>query len=68
MFLLQNKVDIEREQEAKLKAKYGMLKKPGGGSAFLQKRLQKGVGSLYISVAGFMYRGYFMGVPLFLIY
>ncbi|KAL4227462.1 cAMP-regulated phosphoprotein 19 [Mactra antiquata] len=36
-----NQVDIEREQEAKLKAKYG-LKKPGGGSALLQKRLQKG--------------------------
>ncbi|XP_060572296.1 cAMP-regulated phosphoprotein 19-like [Ruditapes philippinarum] len=34
-------VDIEREQEAKLKAKYGM-RKPGGGSALLQKRLQKG--------------------------
>ncbi|KAH3836411.1 cAMP-regulated phosphoprotein 19-like [Dreissena polymorpha] len=37
---------IEKEQEAKLKAKYGQLgglvKKPGGGSAFLQKRLQKG--------------------------
>lgn len=37
-----NKIDIEREQEAKLKAKYGQLKKPGGGSVLLQKRLQKG--------------------------
>lgn len=37
-----NKVEIEKEQEAKLKAKYGGLKKPGGGSALLQKRLQKG--------------------------
>ena len=33
-----------KEQEAKIKAKYGPLKKPGGGSALLQKRfLQKGV-------------------------
>ena len=36
-------MEIEMEQEAKLKAKYGGLKKPGGGSALLQKRLQKGV-------------------------
>ena len=35
--------EIEKEQEAKLKAKYGMMKKPGGGSSLLQKRLQKGV-------------------------
>ena len=41
---LQDKREIELEQEAKLKAKYGMIKKPGGGSALLQKRLQKGVG------------------------
>ncbi|XP_052794962.1 cAMP-regulated phosphoprotein 19-like [Mya arenaria] len=34
---------IEKEQEAKLKAKYGpLVKKPGGGSALLQKRLNKG--------------------------
>ena len=33
-----------KEQEAKIKAKYGPFKKPCGGSALLQKRfLQKGV-------------------------
>jgi hypothetical protein len=42
LYIFQSHVDIEREQEAKLKAKYGM-RKPGGGSALLQKRLQKGV-------------------------
>ena len=42
-FIFQDKREIELEQEAKLKAKYGGLKKPGGGSTLLQKRLQKGV-------------------------
>ena len=41
--IFQDKREIELEQEAKLKAKYGGLKKPGGGSTLLQKRLQKGV-------------------------
>ena len=46
--VFQERVDIEREQEARLKAKYGGLKKPGGGSTLLQKRLQKGVGTLTV--------------------
>lgn len=41
--------DVEKQQEEKLKAKYqissgiGPGARPGGHSAFLQKRLQKGV-------------------------
>lgn len=38
--------DVERQEEEKLKSKYPAgvgMKGPGGHSAFLQKRLQKGV-------------------------
>jgi len=46
--MFQDPAIIEKEQEAKLKAKYGALvKKPGGGSALLQKRLNKGVRLLF---------------------
>lgn len=43
-----NPVDVEKQEEEKLKAKYsiggiGPGARPGGHSAFLQKRLQKGV-------------------------
>ncbi|KAK3593759.1 hypothetical protein CHS0354_014292 [Potamilus streckersoni] len=34
--------DVEKQEEEKLKAKYPNLKKMGGGSALLNKRLQKG--------------------------
>lgn len=39
--------DVEKQEEEKLKSKYPTgvgMKGPGGHSAFLQKRLQKGVG------------------------
>jgi hypothetical protein len=42
----QNAQDVEKQEEEKLKAKYpqaiGGFGRPGGHSAFLQKRLQKG--------------------------
>lgn len=45
-----NPADVEKQEEEKLKAKYqissggiGPGARPGGHSAFLQKRLQKGV-------------------------
>lgn len=44
--LQQNAQDVEKQEEEKLKAKYpqaiGGFGRPGGHSAFLQKRLQKG--------------------------
>jgi len=39
---LQNEKEIERAQEAELRAKYPNVKGPGA-SALLQKRLSKGV-------------------------
>lgn len=47
-----NPVDVEKQEEEKLKAKYqiggiGPGGRPGGHSAFLQKRLQKGVRTQY---------------------
>jgi hypothetical protein len=47
MFLLQ--VDIEREQENKLKARFPGVK-AGGGSALLQKRLAKPVGASWLQI------------------
>lgn len=52
-----NPADVEKLEEEKLKAKYsfagagapGGPGRPGGHSAFLQKRLQKGV-SIFINV------------------
>lgn len=50
----QNPVEIEKQEEEKLKAKYsigagiGPGARPGGHSAFLQKRLQKGVSFIRI--------------------
>lgn len=39
----QNPQDVEKQEEEKLKAKYPHAgRQPGGHSAFLQKRLQKG--------------------------
>lgn len=41
-----NPADVEKQEEEKLKAKYhigGSCGRPAGHSAFLQKRLQKGV-------------------------
>ena len=43
-----NPRELEKIEEEKLKAKYptsGGMRGPGGHSAFLQKRLQKGVSS-----------------------
>lgn len=43
--------DVEKQEEEKLKSKYPAgvgMKGPGGHSAFLQKRLQKGVSCIFI--------------------
>lgn len=42
--------DVEKQEEEKLKSKYPAgvgMKGPGGHSAFLQKRLQKGVSGFF---------------------
>lgn len=47
-----NPRDLEKIEEEKLKSKYPSgMRVPGGHSAFLQKRLQKGVGYLFLSVS-----------------
>lgn len=44
-----NPRDLEKIEEEKLKSKYSSgMRVPGGHSAFLQKRLQKGVSFHYI--------------------
>eukprot|EP00106_Octopus_bimaculoides_P021918 XP_014789360.1 PREDICTED: uncharacterized protein LOC106883013 [Octopus bimaculoides] len=45
----QGKNVIEHQEEAKLKAKYPNLQIKGGGSALLQKRLQRGVSICHCS-------------------
>lgn len=53
---MSNPADIEKLEEEKLKAKYsigsgvGPGARPGGHSAFLQKRLQKGVSCVDIII------------------
>lgn len=47
-----NPRDLEKIEEEKLKSKYPSgMRVPGGHSAFLQKRLQKGVGYLFSPVS-----------------
>ena len=51
--MFQNQADVMKEQEAKLRSKFpGLGGRPGGGgSALLQKRLSKGVSSVFYYIS-----------------